>query len=452
MDSEKKKNRKKQPVLVLENAGGTVGSIHFEQCETFNGNQFFLRHAKGKLLDNAPMIVAQDEEWLKITYKPFDRASFYPFNMKSRNYIPQEYGSVLDLFNEVRQFLYDHWDYFDASYYDVLTAWVLATYLPEKWDFIAYVAVIGDTGTGKSRMINCLAALCYKALLVVDPTEATLFRTVSEWHPTMIIDESETVTRNQRQTVQNLLNAGQKQGSSVQRMQERRVAGGTVRYAPQCFDVFGFKALAGTKMWLPTLRRRALIAYSTRSLRKVNRRIDKDRAREIRRKLLQYRIDYIDIPFKESLAKIDELTHKLTGTYELFFSLFSVTPSAKWDALLKYAMKEEKSRSRERGAGEMAEIFYAILRLKPKDDDLIRLSVIAEYLNRERLAKEQFTSRQIGTIIKQLGFQRKHTRLGTVVIWNEQIVDRLKKQYGSCDEVPKTTETRAVIFGSGNVT
>jgi len=419
-----KKEPKEPKQIFLESAGGNVGDRHYDQVIDETGTKnFFVVYRNGKIVDRPTAILIDQTPKLEIYAVPY-RRGIYPFNFNCKNLEPEKYGDVIDLFNEIKKFHYAHWDYHDKAFYDIMAAWTLATYLPEKWMAIAYLAFIGDKGTGKSRGMESQMVLSYRGWLMTAPNEATIFRVVTDWHPTIMIDESEVITTSDRSTVQNLLNAGQRRGVGVAR-QEQITKG---RYYTRLFELFGFKSLAGTRMWLGTLQRRSLIAYMTKNVRKVKRFIDLDWATKIRRKLLQYRIDYIDVKFTESQPKIDDLTEVLSGgIYELFFSLFSVTPSEKWNSLLKYALKEQRAQKESSSTSDLAEIFFAILELRA---DTILISEIVVYLNQDRAPKEQFTNREVSKLVSVVGLGKKHTKRGTAVIWNNDVIERLKNQYG----------------------
>jgi len=425
-----KKEKEKRTIVLHRASGTTTDGTHYEQIDEKSGLQYYVTYRGGKMQGERKFILEYEDKFQKVYINPIDPRETFPFNLQTRNLRPKEYSSVTKLFEEIYGYLWDHWDYYDPAFYDVATSWVIATYLPEKWDFVAYLAAIGDKGTGKTRFLNCLTALVYRGWKATYFQEAPLFRAITAWHPTVLIDESETMTRKDKNTIQNLLNAGQKRGDTVPRCEEKRY-GGTRTYDIKLFSVFGFKALAGTKMWLPTIQRRSFMAFCSTETRKVKRRVDKNWAQELRRKLLQYRIDYIDEEFTETLPQIDKLTEELSGgVYELCFSLFSVTPRKKWDSLMKYANKEEQLRVDERGVTDMAEVFNAMIQIKGANTKIIKLKDIAAYLNRDRIMREMWKARDVGTFVSLLGFKKKHMNSGNVVIWDEKIADRLSKQYG----------------------
>lgn len=432
------KPKKKKAILIHKCSGTLENGTHFDQVvSTPNStNSHYITYCRSLIPPHDiqtsmdTKIVAHSDEEQQVYYKPMPINRLYPFNLQSPNIPPQEYGSVTKLFEEIKDYHYQHWDYPIEAFYDLATAWTLATYFPEKWDFVGYIAAIGDTGTGKSRLLNTLAALSYRAWKVTDFTESPLFRGITAWEPTVFIDESETMTSGDKKSIQNLLNSGQKRGDMVPRSMEIQY-GGKKDYEMQLFSLFGFKAIAGTRWWLPTLQRRSFIAFMTENQRDVKRKIDKPWAQQLRAKLLQYRIDFVDVPFKETAPKIDVLTKMLPNTvYELFFSLFSVTPSKKWDSLLKFANKEADARKNERTLSDSAEVFEAMIKVFNPQSKLIKLKEVTDYLNRDRTFQEQFTSKQVSQIVATLGFKKKRASFGMGIKWDAKNAKRLSEQYG----------------------
>jgi len=442
MSETKKKRGRGRPVerktVFIESAGGTLPTgVHFDQVVSEHGlRNYFILYQNGKIIDTKEKMLVERRKKVDLYTVPYGYSEKYPFNFGMKNLPPRPYGKVIDLWHEVSNYNVDQWDYHDKDFYDVMVAWQMSTWLPEKWEAVGYMGFIGDSGTGKTRGLECNAALSYRSWFVTCLNEAPLFRGVTQYEPTVCIDETEIITKADRSTVQNLLNSGQRRGVMVPRV-EQPVKG---VYTIKGYELFGYKCLAGTRQWLRTLQRRSIIAYTTRNVRKVTRFIDKERAQQLRRKLLQYRIDFVDVPFAESKPKILKLTEILSGgVYEIFYPLFSVAPSEKWKSLMKYALKEEDKRQRDRSTSDLAVVFFAILELK---GEYIYVAQITDLLNQDReLRLDQYTKKTVSQLATVLGFAKKHMRRGTVIIWNDVTVERLTKQYGT-GKIPVTGDVK----------
>jgi hypothetical protein len=70
--------------------------------------------------------------------------------------VPQEYGSIEDLYCEVRGYGYDHVDFIEDPLYDVVTCWILLTYRFNDFDVCPYLFLLGPRESGKTRALEVL--------------------------------------------------------------------------------------------------------------------------------------------------------------------------------------------------------------------------------------------------------------------------------------------------------
>ena len=126
------------------------------------------------------------------------------------------------LWAEIRQFLYDHVYHADDRLYDVLTAWVFYTYIPEAFHVAPYIKVLGPKNVGKTMLLECLYYLSYRAVLSPSVSEAALFRLLEAYHVTFLLDETEHYKYGAevKQAIQNVLNSGYRRGQSVFRVEQ----------------------------------------------------------------------------------------------------------------------------------------------------------------------------------------------------------------------------------------
>jgi Protein of unknown function (DUF3631) len=126
----------------------------------------------------------------------------------------------------------------DAKYYTLIAAWIVATYLNKKFEYMCYLFVYSpERRSGKSTLLELLTLLVYQPTgLQVSPTEAVMFRT-AEGH-THLLDEVDSWKN--KDDLRDVLNAGYKKGGIVTRCDKGR--GG---FVPRNFAVFAPRALAG---------------------------------------------------------------------------------------------------------------------------------------------------------------------------------------------------------------
>lgn len=96
----------------------------------------------------------------------------------------------------------------------VAAAWVLGTYLWALFDCFPFLLISSPVPScGKSTLAWLLAMVCRAGKLVTGVTDAVLFRIIDTFHPTVVIDEGESISI----TLRTLLNAGFENGARVPR-------------------------------------------------------------------------------------------------------------------------------------------------------------------------------------------------------------------------------------------
>jgi hypothetical protein len=73
----------------------------------------------------------------------------------------------------------------------LLALWALLTYTPAVFTTVPFLVVNGPKGSGKSRVMDCLELLAFRASVVANPSAASLFRELHINATTFLIDEAE---------------------------------------------------------------------------------------------------------------------------------------------------------------------------------------------------------------------------------------------------------------------
>ena len=196
----------------------------------------------------------------------------------------EEYDSEKQLFMDIREFVHDHLDVSnDSRYYDIITAWVMADWIQEQFHVEPYLHLHGPPNSGKSRGLEILQSIGYRALLSPSVTSASIYRTIEVFRPTFLLDEAELYGSkgldDSKREILSVLNAGYRRGQVVIRADQK---GENLNL----FDVFGFKALAGTRGLAQALESRSVMIRMIKARRSVNRLIDEAKATELRNKLV----------------------------------------------------------------------------------------------------------------------------------------------------------------------
>lgn len=372
--------------------------------------------------------------------KTSDKISLHPFLKPSEHVVyqplspspwvlpppPQKYGSLDQLWKKIRKFVWDHLDLEREIHYDIFVAWILVSWLPERWDSAPYLHFHGPSNSGKTRALDILNLLAYRPLLSPSVSPASIYRAIDAYHPTFLLDEFELYEK-QRETkteVIGVLNAGYRRGQVVLRVD--KVRDGAPLLRP--FNVFGPKAV-GSIMSLPVALNGRCIRFSmSRAVRKVKRLMDKNEAVKLRAMLLQYRMDHVlDPPLKGNPLDLPD-----GRLIELYLPLVTVAPKPLEIDFLNYAKEQYVETIEEERATEDAKVYQTIIdllmeqpRLKLPQQD-IRMKI-----NTQLSEKDQYRPTKLGFVLRRLGL-KSETQSGTrlkVVIIDVKVLNRRKVRY-----------------------
>lgn len=289
---EEQKSEKESSERVEYSMGGYIGGYLFEQCVQFlpDGRVltfYWVRTPEGKVERQLTLDIAG------VTYVPYSptientiskRVVLFPSDMDG-------YRSESELFNETRAFIH-RWVDVDEFFEQLATYYVFLTWLYDSFHIVPYLRAVGDTGTGKTRLMKTVGVLCYRPMFMDGATsEATFFHMIDMAKGTMILDEADFGNSGFAATITKILNSGNSRYASVLRQFSRPDGSyGTVAY-----DVYSPKCIAGRALFDDRAVESRCISYQTypKPLRadieeNFNSRFYED-AQQLRNKFLQYR-------------------------------------------------------------------------------------------------------------------------------------------------------------------
>jgi len=417
-----------EPLTLVYSPGFLIRNknLVFEQIPDNAYAMYNIKDNKLLIAESGPVTKYVDVE-NNTMYLPFRRVP-WPLSKPKLTFIMSEEP---DLWKEISQFIYDHVDVVDPELYDVLTAWIFATYLLEIWRVVPYVFFYGPVNTGKTRGLETLQALSYRGILGANVSSASLFRGCDLWHPTVCLDETEIYSKVERADIIGLLNAGYRKGQFAWRV--KNTEQGTEL---ETFDVFGFKALSGTEGLAKTLESRSIKIRMIKNTRPIEFLVDLEKARELRGKLLMWRF----LKLRELLGERGEGCDAFLGVppplkfangrlIELFQPLLAVANEGH-DNIVKYARKVYEIRQLEEETSVEAMILNALIDSEGKVEEKVILTKdIRETLNVDIPKRERFKTTTVGRIMRRLGFLPKHTHYGNGWLWDDSRVKLLRQRY-----------------------
>jgi hypothetical protein len=348
---------------------------------------------------------------------------------------PTEYENEEQLYNNVKTFIYKHLDLVNPLGYDILTSFVFKTWIEELFDFTPYLGFFGREAVGKTRALEVLKELCFRAWLTTSLTPAVLFRLTEKFQPTLLLDESEFLTAEDKKELIGLLNSGQRRGHYIARMKED-----SEDFV--FFNVYGSKAISGTEELKRTTSSRMITFTMTKNIRPIPRTIDKTEASKLRSQLLMWRFHTIakmkdSFTLEQKLASAElkasvefkELEPLSGRTFELFYPLYYSAPATAKPNILEFSKELEESKLRAEKTELASEIFEAIMNLKDSKavKGLLLIKDISNYINKDLEPQYWIAEKRIAQKCTQMGFEKTRTNRGTAIILNNTIIERLKR-------------------------
>lgn len=225
---------------------------------------------------------------------------------------PINYGSDKNLFDSIKHFINKYVD-LPESYLIISSLYVLLTWVYDCFDVLPYLRVIGDFGTGKSRFLQVVGSLCYKACFAGGATTVSpIFRIIELYKGvTLVFDEADFRFSGPDADMTKILNCGYMKGVAV-----LRTEGEGKNREPRGFNVYGPKIIATRQTFQDTaLESRCLSqVMSGRPRKDIPKHLPKsfeEEALELRNKLLRFRLDkYFDIEVDEA-EEIESLDSRI---------------------------------------------------------------------------------------------------------------------------------------------
>ena len=123
--------------------------------------------------------------------------------------------------------------------YPIVATWIIGTYFHKTFQSYPYLFLNAMKGSGKTRTLKLITDISHNGEILLQPTEAVLFRTTG----TLGIDEAEGIARKGMENLRELLNGCYKRGTKVKRMKQKKGLEGTEQVVEE-FDIYRPLALA----------------------------------------------------------------------------------------------------------------------------------------------------------------------------------------------------------------
>lgn len=152
--------------------------------------------------------------------------------------VPQSPGAII---TALQTFIMQYVTFVDSAAQSFVAAlWALGTFLHPQFDAFPYLVITSHTKrSGKTRFSEVLSFLSSNTKNMTGVTPATVFRSIKDEAPTIIVDEAESMSGNRRGAIsdhmmRSVMNSGYRKGQTVPRMGK----GGIEEWPTYCPKVF----------------------------------------------------------------------------------------------------------------------------------------------------------------------------------------------------------------------
>jgi hypothetical protein len=337
---------------------------------------------------------------------------------------PKSVGPDPSLWAETKEFIRSYFDHLDQRVYDLMVSAVAWSYFYRDIKASTpYFLFLGPWRSGKTRALEVLESICYRAVRVVDPSEASLFRSIELFRPTLLIDESQIIDQN----VRAVMASGYRSGSKVMRVFDPEAEGlNGIRF----YDTFAFIIYASREEPPSDIFSRSIVIHCEKNLRPTLKRIDEARALDLRTRWLSQRLYY----FGKIRISFDEFDSDDGRLQELFSPLIVMAKifgdNGAVDSINSYGRQVERELREYESSTPEAELVEAVARIvEEREGDAPEVVLTSEIL--ERLNNREWTAQRIGRRMGSLGFKRYHGPDGKRgYIIDLSLLERLKLRYG----------------------
>lgn len=350
----------------------------------------------------------------------------------------EEYGTVTDLYHQIREHIQKYVLIEDTRFYDVATGYILMTWVFDRFNTVPYLRVVGDLGTGKSRFLEVVGKLCNRTMMASGSISvAAVFRTIDLVQGTLVFDEADFKSSDMSDDIVKMLNGGHKKDTPVVRME---LVNDVLK--PTSFRVFGPKVLGSRRNFVDTALESRCITQRLFPMKQVSVSVhlpvsfDND-SQVLRNKLQLFRLKnfYKMQDDESSLAGLE--FPRLRQTALALTSVVKIVGEEALTPVLGFLVDYEKSLLNTVSTDMYADILLCIARLietneQVRSSGLIHMNLIAntfneqfyeDYAERETrtvntrdgvmsIPGQRVSARKIGTYVDKLGIAKERDSHG----------------------------------------
>jgi len=271
-----------------------------------------------------------------------------------------------DVYKQVRSYIQSVIFLREIELYDVITIWIMGTYLFRSFRYFPYLHLRAEKGSGKTLLMEILSAIAFNGQVLTNPNASTVLRLIKSTLPTLFIDEAEGLFSKTRSELMAILNTGFSKSGVVIKKDEEYSS-----FCPKCFasindinDVLLDRVITVRMVRKTVEERRELYRENPLMLRRQS---------EIRDLLYRFALRHgprIVNEYNAQTELFDNLPHLNNRAFDIWLPLFKITAAFDesnektqiFDSLDRYSQLDlRRKNQRDRDENESAVLVEALL-------------------------------------------------------------------------------------------
>jgi len=203
------------------------------------------------MIDRIPHMISSDRRVISFDDAEKDGLILQNSDVDTSRFSPQGVAAFLkgsyklsipDLYSKIHSYITRFIVFPNDRLPVYLALWVIGTYVFKVFDYFPYVWLNAEKGSGKTLLMKVLSRIAFNGEVLINPTEAVIFRDVANNSISMFIDEVEQLRKQDKEAHRaliSLLNSGYERGSCVKRVEKSAKGSFVIRkypaYSPKMF-------------------------------------------------------------------------------------------------------------------------------------------------------------------------------------------------------------------------
>ncbi len=310
------------------------------------------------------------------------------------------YDSWQSLIKEVRDFIHCYME-LPKTMEDIAVYYVFLTWIYDTFNELPYLRIRGEFGSGKTRFLNVVGALCYKPIMASGAsTVAPLFHILHQVGGTLVLDEADFRFSSETADITKILNNGNARGFPVLRCEKKDGK----EFKPKAYTVFGPKLIASRNNYEDDALESRCITFDTNFIRT---RSDvplslpddfEEQATVLRNKLLSWRFHHY---FKKRSNNVYEgLSPRFNQIYAPLLSL--IDDNSMRHNILTFALTAQEQSRVDQGLKVEADVLKVIM-MRCQQKQPLTIGAIAKDFAKLYVTQyeRKVTPNWIGCIVRQ---------------------------------------------------